>query len=152
MDEIIEIENYVDAQGMRHMHLMSNDEITADDFENPAWFIPDGVDIRVSKEAGVHHLRATWRARQAFAGVMRGSDRHERQMALWALDKGGHISVGVQEATVLFRKAFGRSPNFAAVRTYPREVDVFYEIEIGGGRSVSLLESADVPDRFVMVF
>jgi len=152
MDEIIEIENYVDANGMRAMHLMSNGEINADDFENTAWFIPDGVDVRVVKEAGAYHLRATWRARQAFAGVMRGSNRHERQMALWALEKGDRISSGVHEATVLFRKAFGRSPNFAAVRAFPKEVDVFCEIEIGGGRSVTLVESADVPDRFVMVF
>lgn len=152
MDEIIEVENYVDANGIRFLHLMSNEDIDVDDFENPAWLIPDGVDVNCSKEAGAYHLRATWRARQSFFGMMRGSDRHEKQMALWALESGDRISVGVHEATVLFRKAFGRNPNFAAVRTYPRDLDVFCEIDIGGGRSVSLLESADVPDKFVMVF
>lgn len=151
MDEIIEIENYVDANGMRHMHLMSNIEIDIEELEDP-WTIPDGVSSKSTREAGVFHLRAAWRARQAFAGTMRGSDRRERQMVLWVIEQGDRISTCVREATVQFRKAFGRNPNFAAMRVLPKGVEDDCSIEIGGGQSVALVECADVPKRFVMVF
>lgn len=151
MDEIIEIENYVDAKGMRYLHLMSNVEIDIEELDDP-WTIPDGVDAKSIREAGVFHLRAAWRARQAFAGTMRGSDRRERQMVLWVIERGDRISACVQDATVRFRKAFGRNPNFAAVRKVPKGVEDDCEIAIGGGQSVALVECADVPERFVMVF
>jgi hypothetical protein len=152
MNEIIEVENYVDAQGVRRLHLMCNAEIRVDDLE-PPYLLPDGVNAEVKREAGAWHLRAEWRAREAFAGTMRGSDRREWQVVLWALEKGDRIGAATQEATVLFRRAFGRHPQFAAVRRFPQGVDDLAEIEIDGGRRMlPLVESADVPERFVMVF
>lgn len=151
MDEIIEIENYVDAKGMRYLHLMSNAEIDIEELDDP-WMIPDGVNTKSTHEAGVFHLRATWQAKQAFAGTMRGSDRRERQMVLWVIEQGDRVSACVRDATVQFRKAFGRNPNFAALRAIPKGVVDDCFIEIGGGQSVALVECADVPKRFVMVF
>jgi len=151
MDEIIEVENYVDAHGTRFLHLMSNSEISVGDLE-PPWIVPADVNAKLTREAGAFHLRAEWLAREAFAGLMRGSDRRERQMVLWAMKKGDRISTSVVDAAVEFRKAFARNPSYAAVRVFPTGVEDDCEIEIGGGRLVALVECADVPERFVMVF
>lgn len=152
MAEIIEIENYIDAQWVRHLHLMSNEPIVEDDIENPAWFVLEGVEVHKTFEAGVHHLRAEWEAREAFAGTMYGSDRHERQIVLWAMKPGERVSVSVQEAAVLFRRTFARNPKFAAVKVYPSGAELDCDIDIGGGCVVGLVQCADVRDKFLMLF
>lgn len=152
MAEIIEIENYIDSRWVRHLHLMSNEPIVEGDFENTNWFVPDDVEVKKTFEAGVHHLRAEWEAREAFAGTLYGSDRRERQIVLWAMKRGERISECVKEAAVVFRRTFVRQPSFAAVRNFPRGVDVDCDIDAGGVNCVALVECKDVLSGFVMLF
>lgn len=143
MDEAIEIENYLDDQYVRHVHLMSN----SPDFDAS---LPAGATPTVTKEAGVYHLRASWAAREAFAGTMRGDDRIERQIVLWALN-GERVSVCIRDAAAEFAKAFSRLPKFAAIRSFPESMGPDVDIEIDGG-TVALVECADMSTGFVMVF
>ena len=143
MDEVIEIENYIDGQLMRHVHLMSNDEKF--DIDLPEYARPT-----ITKEAGVWHMRASWAAREAFAGTMRGGDRIERQIVLWALNSE-RVSVCIRDAAAEFWQVFCRQPDFAAVHKYPDSMGLDVDVEIDGG-SVALVECADVPKQFVMVF
>lgn len=152
MMEIIEVENYIDEKWTRHLHLMSNDEIVVDDLEPPYYF-PEDAQVNLAREAGVYHLRVVWQARDAFAGTLRGDDRQERALVLWALKEGDRISIAVQAATVEFRRAFARNPHYAAVRRMPRGIDDLCEIAIDDGRrTLVLVECADVLDRFVVVY
>lgn len=143
MDEVIEVENYLDDQFVRHVHLMSNSQ----DFEVS---LPAGVTPTVTKEAGVYHLRAEWSAREAFAGTMRGKDRIERQIVLWAFN-GERVSQCIRDAAAEFGRVFSRRPRFAAVRSYPESMGLDVDVEIDGG-TVALIECADVLTGFVMVF
>lgn len=143
MGEVIEVENYIDGQWMRHVHLMSNDE-TFD------IVLPEYASPTINKETGVWHMRASWAAREAFAGTMRGGDRIERQIVLWALN-GERVSVCIREAAQEFWKVFGRQPEFAAMYSYPDAMGLDKDIEIDGG-VVALVECADVPKQFVMVY
>ena len=143
MGEVIEVENYIDGQWMRHVHLMSNDE-TFD------IVLPDYVIPTITKEIGVCHLRASWAAREAFAGTMRGDDRIERQVVVWAF-QGERVSVSIRNAAREFCKVFSRQPDFAAMNAYSDAMGLDVDIEIDGG-SVALVECADVPRQFVMVF
>jgi len=149
MDEVIEIENYIDANCVRHLHLMSNVEFGPDDLS-----LPDGVPHTVTKEAGVYHLRASWKAREAFAGTMRGSDRWERLVVLWHID--GKISTCARDAAHEFMRVFGRVPDFAAVCKIPRAAEqssLDIDIPLGDGlEPLALVESHDIPERFVMVY
>lgn len=144
VDEVIEIENYIDAQCVRHVHYMSNDE----NFEVVR--LPAHVTPAITREAGAYHLRASWAAREAFAGTLRGDDRRERQVVLWALD-GERASVCIRAAADEFWKVFCRRPDFAAVNQYPESMGMDVDVEINGG-TVALVECADIPRRFVMVF
>ncbi|NUQ86293.1 MAG: hypothetical protein HUU11_16430 [Anaerolineales bacterium] len=143
MDEVIEVENYIDDQFVRHVHLMSNSQ----GFDAN---LPAGVTPTVTKEAGVYHLRASWAAREAFAGTMRGKDRIERQIVLWALN-GERVSKCIRDAAAEFGRVFSRRPSFAAVRSYPESMGLDVDVEIDGG-TVALIECADVSTGFVMVF
>lgn len=143
MGEVIEVENYIDGQWMRHVHFMSNDEIAEIDL--PVYAKPV-----ITKEAGVWHVRASWLAREAFAGTMRGEDRRERQIVLWAF-QGERVSVCIREAAQEFWKVFCRQPEYAAMYSYPESMGLDVDVEIDGG-SVALVECADVPRQFVMVF
>lgn len=143
MGEVIEIENYIDEHWMRHVHLMSNDEKF--DIDLPEYARPT-----ITKEAGVWHMRASWAAREAFAGTLRGGDRIERQIVLWAF-QGERVSVCIRNAAREFWKVFSRQPDFAAMNSCPDAMGLDKDIEIDGG-SVALVECADVPKQFVMVF
>jgi hypothetical protein len=143
MDDVIEVENYIDGQWMRHVHLLSNDE-------NAEINLPVYASPVITKEAGVWHVRASWAAREAFAGTLRGDDRIERQIVLWAFS-GQRVSVCIRDAAREFWKVFGRQPDFAAVHAYPDAMGLDVDVEIDGG-AVALVECADVPRQFVMVF
>ncbi len=143
MDDVIEVENYIDEKWMRHVHLLSNDE-------NAEVNLPVYASPVITKEAGVWHVRASWAAREAFAGTMRGGDRIERQIVLWAF-QGERVSVCIRNAAREFWKVFSRQPDFAAMNSYPDAMGLDKDIEIDGG-SVALVECADVPKQFVMVF
>lgn len=143
MDEVIEVENYIDDQFVRHVHLMSNSQ-------NIEANLPAGVTPTVTKEAGVYHLRASWAAREAFAGTMRGEDRREHQVVLWALN-GERVRKCIRDAAAEFVRVFSRRPSFATMKSYPESMGFDVDVEINGG-TVALIECADVPAGFVMVF
>lgn len=143
MGEVIEVENYIDGQWMRHVHLLSNDE-------NAEINLPVHASPVITKEAGVWHVRASWAAREAFAGTMRGGDRRERQIVLWAF-QGERVSVSIRNAAREFWRVFCRQPDFAAIYEYPDSMGLDVDVEIDGGL-VALVECADVPKQFVMVY
>ena len=143
MDDVIEVENYIDEKWIRHVHLMSNHEYAEVD-------LPSGVKPTIAKETGVWHVRASWAVRSSFSGTMRGADRIERQITIWAL-RGERVSVCIKDAARAFWNNFGRRPNFAAVHEYPESMGLDVDVEIDGG-VVALVECADVPKQFVMVF
>lgn len=143
MGDVIEVENYIDERWVRHLHLMSNDEKFEID-------LPEHASPAITKEAGVWHVRASWAAREAFAGTMRGGDRIERQIVVWAF-QGDRVSVSIRNAALEFWKVFCRQPEFAAVHEYPEAMGLDVDVEIDGG-SVALVECADVPKQFVMVY
>lgn len=147
MDEIIEIENYIDHEYVRHLHLISN-------LETFMVNLPVGVEPKITREAGVYHLRASWKAKDAFAGTMRGEDRRERQIVLWHID--GRLSECAREAAREFMRVFCRAPIYAAVWKIPRVADLpggDIDIPLGDGfEPLALVESAEVPEWFVMVY
>lgn len=143
MGEVIAVEDYIDDQFVRRVHLMSN----TDGFEYP---LPEGVEAKVTKEAGIYHLRAEWAVREAFAGVMIGSDRFDHHVVLWSFD-GERVSKCIRDAAREFGRVFSRQAQFAAVRSYPESMGLDVDVEVDGG-AVVLVVSADVPRGFVMVF
>jgi len=146
MGDVIEVENYIDGQWMRHVHFMTNDGDKGQSELN----LPVDVIPNITKEMGVWHVRASWAAREAFAGTMRGGDRIERQIVVWAF-QGERVSDCIRNAAREFWKVFGRQPDFAAMNSYPDARGLDADIEIDGG-VVALVECADVPRQFVMVY
>lgn len=152
MAEIVEVENSLDADWKRVLHLMSNEEIVAAEIENPLWCVPEYAKVSYSFEAGVHHMRAEWEPRGAFVGTMYFSDRRERQVVIWAMQQGERISEVAVKAAKMFAKIWGRSPSFVAVSVYPQGAEDDCDIDIGDGYCVALVQCKDVRDKFLMLF
>lgn len=150
MTEIIEVENYIDAEGKRYLHLMSNEEIKVSELEGYGR-IPAAASVSSKREAGVWHFRAGWLACGPFAGTLRGSDRREKQIVLWSFVYSARVSQAIRDGAREFGRVFGRLPHFAAVRSYPEAMGLDPDIQIDGG-CVALVESKDVLDGFVMLF
>lgn len=151
LDDIIEIENYIDQDCRRYLHLMSNNEIVLNQLDGTSWAIPPGISVVSKHEAGVWHLRAAWFACEAFVGTQRGSDRRERQVVLWSFIYADRVTNAIRDAAAEFWHVFCRRPDYAAVRSFPEAMGLDVDIEVDGG-CVALIESADVPEKFVMVF
>ena len=58
MDDLIELENTVSADGMRVLHLISNLEISLEDLKS--YDLPADANVEIKKEVGAFHVRASY--------------------------------------------------------------------------------------------
>jgi hypothetical protein len=104
MDAVITLNDGLDAEGVYHLYLMSNQPIVRE--------LPAGVEATRTVKAGVHILKAEWRYRGP-ARIICEKFRWSRMVVLWALEKGVRISEQGREAAQVYAEAFFRFPDFA---------------------------------------
>jgi len=144
VDEIIELENFVDAQCVRRIHLMSNME-----FGNEAilrrYYAPVDVVVMKQKEAGVWHYRAEY----PFRGVL---DIHAsewvkfRRFVAWNLEGCASVRDAIKQASGEFERLFHFKPKFVFMNKLPHGVEMFQDVD-----GMMLLEAEWMLERCVAV-
>lgn len=123
MDEVIVIEDRVDMQCVRHVHLMSNGQ----DFALTPTPLPLGEGTS-TREAGVWH----WRWEGPFRGALdietEGGVKFRRFMA-WSMEGCESVREALGLAAAEYERLFGGRPQFGFMKSLPRGVEPFTEFE-----------------------
>ena len=143
MNDVIELENRIDEQGMRVVHLMANRPLTATDLIG--YWPPEGARVETAREAGVHHLRAEW----PYVHII--EVRPGQQYVLRDIRKGERISEAVGAAVRDYLRAFGHGPQYAYLRRMPRSVPIGYAIRYLGWEIFLLQADEWLPEGQVAV-
>src|SRR5512140_3312306 len=115
MDDVIVVENYVDPQCMRHLHLMSNFFIN-----RPTAGLERG---ELRQEAGVWHYRATYPYRGILDVKAACIDGKFRRLVVWSLAGSGSVREALCQAEVYFWAMFRFRPAYGFLRRLPAGVE-----------------------------
>jgi hypothetical protein len=141
MEEVIVVEDRIDMQCMRHVHLMSNQEIEKDELQ--VYGIPSGVGTR---EAGAWHLRCSYPYRGMIDIPAASKNGKFRRLVAWNLDGCPSVKVALHDAAMEFERLFGGRAEFGFVRKLPKGAE--HGMEVG---DLILLETEWMLDRCVAV-
>lgn len=118
MDDVIRLENYVDAQCVRHVHLMSNVEIGHSTLR--PYGMPEDAKVAVGKELGVWHVRASW-PYTGILDVQAVSWPKFRRLVVWNLEGCASVTEAFYHAAMEFERVlYGGKPEFAFMRKLPQ--------------------------------
>lgn len=129
MNDIIVVEDRVDGECVRHVHLMSNGDfsLTPTHPYRALRSLPLG-EGKVTREAGAWH----WRAMYPFRGVLdietEGGVKF-RRFVVWSLEGCESVRVALKQAKAEYERLFGGSPRFAFMRKLPNGVAWFTEFD-----------------------
>lgn len=140
MDEVIVIEDRVDVQCVRHVHLMSNIELPCNRIPFPR---ERGF---MTREAGVWHYRAEYPYRGALDVACINNGTNYRRLVVWSLDGYDLIKPALHDAWHEYLRLFHGAPQFAFVRQLPAVVQNGYEV---GG--MTLIEAEWMLEKAVAV-
>lgn len=140
MDEVIVVEDRVDAQCRRHVHLMSNIQYTSID-------IPYPPDMWMGNcEAGVWHYRADYPYRGVLDIGCIYDGGNFRRLVVWSLDGYELIKVALHDAWNEYVRLFQGAPQHAFIKKLPSIVPNGHEV---GG--MTLVEAEWMMDCAVAV-
>ena len=135
--DVMVIENYVDAQCRRHLHLMSNYFV-----DRPSASAEGGV---LKNESGVWHYRAVYPYRGILDVACVENDKKFRRLVVWSLTppptppqmrKSTEFGEGrwtvrqaISEAESYFWSMFRFRPGFVFMRRLPNGVDIGQDVD-----------------------
>jgi hypothetical protein len=126
MNEIIELENIVNDDGMCVVHLMSNFELTVDALKK--YNAPVDAKIEITKEAGVHHILATWLMRGALKITAEGWPV-PKIFVMWNLEGYKSVKMAIHDAAKHYQDIYGVRPEYAFIRKLPNEIENGIEVD-----------------------
>jgi len=123
LSEIIVLENYVDEQCVRHVHLMSNAPIE------------EAVRLRYAnaevgamvREIGTYHFRAEFPYRGMLDIACVRSAKQFRRFVVWNLDGCGSVREAISQAETFYWTHFKHRPGYAFMRKLPNGTPDFWE-------------------------
>ncbi len=121
MDEVIVVENYVDAHCIKHLHLMSNFFIN-----RPTAGLEQG---ELRQEAGVWHYRATYPYRGVLDIACVGNEKKFRRLVVWSLAGCGSVREAFSQAHTCFWTLFKFRPGYAFMRRLPAAVENAQDVD-----------------------
>jgi len=121
MDDVIVVEDRVDGQCVRHVHLMSNapTPLSANTLTSPHLSLAGVNGGRWEREAGVWHLRMEYPYRGVLDFDCEGWEKF-RRLVVWNLDGCGSVREAISQAEELFWMTFKFRPGYAFVRKLAR--------------------------------
>ncbi len=114
-NDVIVVENYVDSQCMRHVHLISNAEYGLDVLT--CYGAKTGL---ASKECGAWHYRATYAYRGPLDIACVGNEKKFRRFVVWNLEGCASVKAAISDACMEFCKLFGGKPQYAFMAKLPK--------------------------------
>jgi hypothetical protein len=138
VDEVIVVENYVDSQCIRHLHLMSNFFIN-----RPSASLERGV---LKQVAGVWHYCAEYPYRGVLDVKAACAGGKFRRLVVWSLSGCGSVREAICQAEGHFWAMFRFRPAYVFIKRLPDEVENGLEFD-----GLVLLEAEWMLDRCVAV-
>jgi hypothetical protein len=138
MSDVIVIENYVDPQCVRHVHVMSNTPIP-----NPS---PQWGEGSVTQECGVWHFRAEYPYRGVLDVQAACPSGKFRRLVVWNLQGCDSVKDALISAGVEFERLFGARASFAFMKKLPKVVEHGQDV-----RDLTLLEAEWMLEKCVAV-
>ena len=121
MKDLIVVENYVDCQCIRHLHLISNYFI-----DRPSASFERGV---LKQEAGAWHYRAEYPYRGVLDVACIGGSKKFRRLVVWSLDGCGSVRNAIGYAFIYFWQTFKFQPGYVFLRRLPTGVENGQDVE-----------------------
>lgn len=147
MDEIIELENFVNGQCVRQIHLMSNMEFEIGDIQMRYCVdLKDTLLASKGKEAGVWHYRVEQNYRGAIDIPAACKKGKVRRLVAWSLVGCPTVKVALYEAAQEFERLFGGRAQFGFMKKLPKGAE--HGMEVG---DLMLLEADWMLERCVAV-
>ncbi len=138
VDDMIIVENYVDSQCIRHLHLMSNFFI-----DRPTIGMERG---ELRQEAGVWHYRAAYPYRGVLDIACVGNETKFRRFVVWNLNGCRSVREAISQAEIYFSTIFRFRPAYVFMKKLPGEVENGQDLE-----GLIILEANWMLDRCVAV-
>jgi len=141
-NNIILIEDRVDLQCMRHLHLMANVQFEPGCLRKYG-YISGAI---VTQEAGVWHLRAVHPFRGVADIPAACAVGKVRRLVVWHLDGYPLVKMALHDAWREYCRLFGGHPQFAFMRKLPNGIENGHEVS-----TMTLLEADWMLGRAVAV-
>lgn len=125
MNEIIELENVVNDEGVCVLHLMSNNELDAELLKQ--YNAPVDARFEIKKEIGAYHLRASWPMRGPLNIQCEGWPV-PRMFVMWNLTGCESVTMAIHDAVNCYQDIFNNDPLFVFIRHMPRNVENGVEV------------------------
>lgn len=125
MDDVIVLENVLDDDGFRIVHLMANKAMDVDYLQ--PYDAPDTTKFEVTKEAGVYHLRAKWMICGPVVIHAEGWPMPKKFM-VWHLSLADTVKMALYEANRKYEDVFLERAEYAFIRKLPRGVENGVEV------------------------
>ena len=141
MSDVIVVENRVDMQCMRHLHLMSNLEFGRNILRT--YGAPNGI---ATQEIGVWHFRAVYPYRGALDIACVGIEKKFRRLVVWSLQDYASVQVALRDARQEYCRLFGGEPQYAFMSKLPGGIESGHEFG-----EMTLLQAEWMLERCVAV-
>lgn len=125
MNDVIELENFLDDDGFRIVHLMSNMALDSDALK--AYDAPADAMFEAKKEAGVYHLRAKWLICGPLVINAEGWPVPKR-FVVWHLSLADSVKIALYEANKKYEDVFLERAEYAFIRKLPRGIENGIEV------------------------
>lgn len=149
LGEVIVVEDRLDGQCMRHVHLMANEAIE-DAILHPYGISPTTANFERGQAAGTHYVKAVTPFRGVWNVDAACGEGKRRRLVVWSLAIGGQRWMEVREgarcAAVEFERRFGFASKYVFVRRLPKGAENCMEVE-----GMILLEAEWMVERAVAV-
>lgn len=147
--EIKVIQDSVDAEWMRTLHVMSlgpldEHKILRDNY------VRDGELQLYVDELKLHHLVVRWPIAEAVRGFLIGAREIEWPVMVWALRKGDRVSAQIKLAAQAHWDTFAKWPEYAWMRKLPTGTEDGMEVSMTHCQ-VMLITADWVPSRCMVV-
>lgn len=156
MAEVIVVEDRLDVQCVRHLHLMAN-EVIGRNVLRPYGIPATTAKIERGEVAGSHFVRAEWMYHGVWDVNAACAEGKFRRLVVWNLEGYEHVREAVNHAAIYFHALFGGVPQFGFLRKLPKGIENGREVALtlpspeGRGASVMLLEAEWMLERSVAV-
>lgn len=123
-EDVIVIDDYVDPQCIRHVHVMSNTPI---DEAMQMRFAPAGVGV-VKQEIGAYHFRAQYPYRGVLDIACIGNAKKFRRLVVWNMEGYKSVKMALHDAWKEYCRLFGGKPQYAFVYRLPVGIENGFEV------------------------
>lgn len=141
-EDIIVLDNYVDPLCVRHVHVMSNLEISAN---MQLRYAPAGCGS-LTREIGAWHFRAEYAYRGVLDIACVGTQKKFRRLVVWNVQGYSSVKMALHDALKEYCRLFGGKPQYAFMLKLPIGIDNGFDVG-----EVTLMQAEWMLDRCVAV-